>query len=162
MGNKYLYNLEKYLIDNGIKQENEKKYICYCRVSSRKQIEDLNRQIDNMKNHYPNHIIIKDIASGLNFKRPGLQKIIDMAVKGEIKELVVSYKDRLARIGFEMIEYLIETYSGGKIIVINKSEEETPNEEMVKDVISIMNIYVAKMNGLRKYKKQLKEDILKN
>ena len=54
---------------------------------------------------------------------------------------------------------IINEYSDGKIIVINKSEEETPQEELVKDVMSIMNVYVAKINGLRKYKSKLKSEI---
>jgi len=48
---------------------NSKKNICYCRVSSRKQKEDLERQIEFMKKEYPFHEVITDIASGLNFKR---------------------------------------------------------------------------------------------
>ncbi|NBP16244.1 IS607 family transposase, partial [bacterium] len=71
----------------------------------------------------------------------------------------VAYKDRLSRFGFEMIEWLIEKYSNGKIIVINKTEEKTPTEEITKDIISIMNVYVAKINGLRKYKKEIKTTI---
>ena len=54
---------------------------------------------------------------------------------------------------------IINEYSDGKIIVINKSEEETPQEELVKDVMSIMNVYVAKINGLRKYKSKIREEI---
>ena len=60
----------------------------------------------------------------------------------------------MARIGFELIEYMIHKYSNGEIIIINESEEETPDEEMVKDVLSIMNVFVAKINGMRKNKSQ--------
>jgi hypothetical protein len=65
---KYGYNLNKYIEDNNI-QINQKKLICYCRVSSQKQKADLERQINVMKEKYPNHLIISDIGSGLNFKR---------------------------------------------------------------------------------------------
>lgn len=67
-----------------------------------------------------------------------------------------------ARIGYELIETLIKLYSNGKIIILNKKEEETPEEEMSKDLISIMNIYVAKVNGLRKYKTSIKKEISNN
>lgn len=150
IGSRQLYNVDKYIKENNTEMNN--KCICYCRVSSNKQKGDLKRQITEMKKKYPNHEIINDIGSGLNFKRKGLKKIIDMAIKGEIEEIVITYKDRLARIGYELIEYLVEEYSGGKITVINKGEEETPDEEMTKDVLSIMNIYVAKMNGMRSSK----------
>ena len=74
------------------------------------------------------------------------------AINGEIEELVIAYKDRLKRFGYEMIEWLITKYSNGRIIIINKEEEETPVEELTKDIVLIMNVYVAKMNGLRRYK----------
>lgn len=61
------------------------------------------------------------------------------------------HKDRLARFGYELIEYIIKKYSGGKITIINKKKEVEPEEEMVKDVLQIMNVFVAKMNGRRKY-----------
>ena len=84
---------------------------------------------------------------------------MEKAIKGEIEEVIIAYKDRLTRFGFEMIEWLIKKYSNGKIVIINKEEEETPIEELTKDVVSIMNVYVAKVNGLRKYKTHLKEKV---
>ena len=161
--NKQMYNVEKYLLKKGIKNQSNKKInICYCRVSSNKQKEDLKRQIEYMKEKYPTYKIVSDIGSSLNFKRKGLTEIINEGIKGNIGEVVIAYKDRLARIGFELIEMIIETYSEGKIKIINKTKEETPTEEMTKDVMSIMNIYVAKINGLRKYKKEIKECIEKD
>ena len=161
IGSRRMYNVEKYIRDKGLSKSNKRK-ICYCRVSSQTQKEDLNRQIEYMKTKYPLYEIITDIASGLNFNRTGLNKIIDYAIKGEIEIVVISYKDRLARFGYELIEKLITDYSKGEIKIENKKEEETPQEEITKDIISIMNIYVAKINGLRKYKKQIKEEISKN
>jgi len=155
IGNKYLYNLDKFLLDNHIEPLNNpetKINICYCCVSSSKQSEDLQRQINYMQHKYPKHQIILEIGSGMNYKRNGLKKIIDLAILGRINELVIAYKDRLLRFGYEIIEYIITEYSNGKIIIINKSEEQTPTEEVVKDIISIMNVFVAKINGLRKYK----------
>jgi len=159
IGTKYLYNLDKYLINKGI--INKSLNICYCRVSSNKQKQDLERQEKFMKDKYPTYMIIKDIGSGLNFNRTGLMKIIDYAIKGKINELVITYKDRLARIGYDLINNIIKTYSRGKITIINKKEEETPTEELTKDIITIMNVYTAKINGLRKYKTLIKNDIKK-
>ena len=113
-----------------------------------------------MKTKYPKHEIIKDIGSGLNYKRKGLLEIIESGIKGEIEEIVVAYKDRLTRFGYELIEYVIEKFSNGKIKIENVEEEETPQEEIVKDIMSIMNVYVAKINGLRKYKKIIKHKII--
>ncbi len=158
IGKKFGYNLNKYIKDNNI-IINQKKSICYCRVSSQKQKEDLQRQINVMKEKYPNHIIISDIASGLNFKRKGLLDIINMAIKNEIEEVIISYKDRLARFGYELIETILKEHSNAKIKILNKTEEKTKEEELTEDIISIMNVYVAKINGLRKYKTEITKTI---
>lgn len=105
-----------------------------------------------MKKRYPNHDLIEDIGSGMNLNKRGIRKIIKLAIENKLDELVVAYKDRLTRFGFELIEDLIKEYSNGKIIILHKEENEEPEEELVKDVLQIMNIFVAKMNGLRKYK----------
>ena len=134
---------------------NEKVKICYARVSSIGQQNDLERQKELLKNLYPTHILIDDIGSGIKLTKRGILKIIDLAIKGKIDELVIVHKDRLARFGYDLIEYIIKTYSSGKIIIINQKEEIEPEEEMVKDVLEIMNVFVAKMNGRRKYKKKI-------
>ena len=162
IGKNTQYNVDKYMKDKGVIESSTRRKICYCRVSSNKQKEDLKRQIELMKTKYPNYEIISDISSGLNLKRAGLTKIINYAIKGELEILIVAYKDRLARFGYDLIEELIKTYSKGEIVVMNKAEEKTPQEEITKDIISIMNIYTAKLNGLRKYKKQIEEELKKN
>ncbi len=161
VGTRQLYNVKKYLKKLKVEDETKKKKICYCRVSSSKQKEDLNRQIEYMKEKFPGYEIIKDIGSGINMSREGLNTIMDLAIKGELGELVVAYKDRLCRFGYDMIERIIKEYSGGKITIINKEEEETPTEEITKDIVAIMNVYVAKINGLRKYKNKIKSEIKK-
>ncbi len=161
VGENTLYNVSKYLRERNVLNK-ERVKICYCRVSSNKQREDLERQVKYMKDKFPTHTIIQDIGSGLNYKRKGLQDIMEKAINGEIEELVIAYKDRLTRFGYEIIEWLITKYSNGKIIIINKDEEETPVEELTKDIVSIMNVYVAKVNGLRKYKSHIKEELEKN
>jgi predicted site-specific integrase-resolvase len=156
IGNISKYNLGKYIADNKMTiNKTTKKKICYCRVSSNKQNNDLERQINLMQLNYPNYEIISDIGSGLNFKRKGLEKIINMAIKGEIEEVVITYKDRLARFGYDLIEMILNKYSNAKITIINQNKYQTEDEELVKDIISIMNVYVAKINGMRKSHKNL-------
>ena len=159
LGNKKLYNLDKYLRINGVKSLDNRKKVCYTRVSSKKQVEDLKRQQDLMKKLYPNHDQISDIGSGLNNKRKGYLLILDMGIRGEISELVVSYKDRLSRFGYDQMEYIINKYSKGKIIVLNENIEKTPTEEVTEDLVAIMNVYVAKVNGLRKHKNEIRREL---
>jgi len=73
-----------------------------------------------MKELYPDYKIIEDIGSGINFNRKGIRKIIDLAINNKIKKVVVAYKDRLTRFGFELIEDIIKKYSNGTIEIINK------------------------------------------
>lgn len=162
-GNKRLYNVEKFLQDKKCKEnicedldeldKKDKLKICYVRVSSLNQKDDLDRQKKIMTDKYPDYLIIEDIGSGLNLNKRGIKKIIHLAIEGKVKELVVAYRDRLTRFGYELIEELITKYSHGKIIIISENEKLEPEEELVKDIMSIMGVYVAKMNGLRKYKK---------
>lgn len=161
IGKQRMYDVKKYLSEKGINQTTaNKKRICYCRVSSPKQKEDLKRQVDYMKKEYPYHEIITDVASGLNYEREGLKKLLVYAMEGELEEVVIAYKDRLTRFGYEMIEWIIKEKSNGKIKVLNNNEEMTPTEEISKDIVAIMNVYTAKINGLRKYKKPLTDEVL--
>ena len=73
-----------------------------------------------MKDIYPNYKIIEDIGSGINFNRKGIRKIIDLVINNKINKVVVAYKDRLTRFGFELIEDIIKKYSNGIIEIINK------------------------------------------
>jgi putative resolvase len=107
-----------------------------------------------LSSKYPDNILVEDIGSGINLNKRGLKKIIHLAIKGRIKKLVVAYKDRLTRIGFELIEDLIKKYSKGEIVILNKKDDLEPEEQLASDVLQIMNVFVAKMNGLRKYKKK--------
>jgi len=158
-GRNNMYNLDKFLRNQGITKENEKINICYCRVSSAKQSEDLSRQVEMMRRLYPDYEIIEDIGSGINMKRRGLMKIINLAITGKVGSLVVAYKDRLARFGFELIEEIIVKYSNSKILVLNDDSEKTPLEEIKEDILAIMNVYTDKINGLCKYKKAIKKEI---
>ena len=166
-GGKRLYNVDKYLKENYTAQEtnvlenlneldseNNRLFLSYVRVSSKSQENDLDRQKKLIHKNYPNHTMIEDIGSGVNFNRRGLKKIIDWAIEGRIEELVIAYKDRLARFGFDLIKNLIEEYSDGKIIIMNNVDDLEPEEELMNDMLEIMNVFVAKRNGLRKYKEK--------
>jgi len=69
-----------------------------------------------------------------------------------LNSVTVVWKDRLARFGYDMIEHILEKYSNAKIIILNKPTSKEPFEEITEDVMAIMNIYVVKINGMRKYK----------
>ena len=153
---RYLFDISSF-IKRSNSEVQERKKICYARVSSRGQKSDLQNQISLLKTKYPDSEIISDYGSGLNFHRKGLQKIMDIAHKGELQELVVTYKDRLCRFGFELIEYILKTQSNATIMVLcdNSTSKES---ELATDLLSIITVFSARMHGLRKYKNQIKED----
>ena len=160
IGKQIKYNVNKYLkIKGEVNNSQVRRKICYCRVSSNKQKGDLQNQINLLKDLYPDYELISDIGSGLNNNRYGFRKIIDYIIKGEVELLIVTYKDRLTRFSFDLLEWMIDEYSNGKIIILNKKEEQTPLEEISKDILAIMNVYVAKINGLRKYKSLIKNEL---
>lgn len=155
-----LYNTDSY-IGQFIKTENKlRKDIVYARVSSASQKEDLETQKQLLRLKFPNHDVISDIGSGLNYKRKGLKTILDACLQGNVGQVVVTYKDRLCRFGFDMFEYII-TKSGGTILVLNDIKS-SPQEEMVTDLTSIIHVFSCRLYGLRRYKKEIKESFENN
>jgi predicted site-specific integrase-resolvase len=142
-----LYDVTKYLKNRGIEQ----KIILYARVSSKKQENDLQRQIDFLKEKYLQESIIKDISSSLNYKRRGLCSILEQAMSGTPIKLVVTHKDRLARFGFDLIELIVKK-SGGEILVLNQ-DQLSPEEELTEDMLSTIHSFSSRLYGLRKYDK---------
>ena len=138
--------------------EHKRESIIYGRVSTFSQREDLERQIKLLKTQYPDFKVISDIGSGINWKRKGFNSIIDSAIKGNIKTVVVTHKDRLCRFGFELVERIINQFSDGEIVVLN-TEKTSPEKELIDDLISIITIFSSRVYGLRSHaiKKKIKE-----
>lgn len=138
-----------------------KKVIGYCRVSSHKQKDDLERQIDNVKTYmYAKGYqfeIITDIGSGINYNKKGLNQLIDMITNSEIEKIVVLYKDRLIRFGYELIENICIKY-GTEIEIIDNTEK-SEEQELVEDLIQIVTVFSCRLQGKRanKAKKMIKE-----
>ena len=139
----------------------DKKIIGYCRVSSHKQKDDLERQIENVRAYmYAKGYqfeIISDIGSGLNYNKKGLNQLIDMITNSEVDKIVVLYKDRLIRFGYELIENICEKY-GTKIEVIDNTEK-IEEQELVEDLIQIVTVFSCRLQGKKanKAKKMIKE-----
>ena len=128
------------LMSNSIKVINvkpEKRItIGYCRVSSHKQKDDLERQIDNVKTYLlakgQPFEIISDIGSGINYKKKGLQDLIRRISQNQVEKVVVLYKDRLLRFGFELIEYIASLYNCEIEIIDNTEKSE--QQELVEEI----------------------------
>jgi predicted site-specific integrase-resolvase len=109
-----------------------------------------------MSSLYPNATIIQDIGSGINYKRKGLQTLLERLIKGDKFTLVVAHKDRLVRFGFELFEFLFQQ-NNGTILVLNNSTGD-PQTELTNDILTILHVFSCRMHGLRKYYNKIKED----
>jgi predicted site-specific integrase-resolvase len=145
-----------------IKDDKKPKVIIgYCRVSSYKQKDDLQRQVENMKLYLDkqnkNYEIIEDIGSGINYTKKGLRTLLRKIVNNEVEKVVVLYKDRLLRFGFELVEYIANLY-GCEIEVID-STEKTEQQELVEDLVQIITVFSCKLQGKRanKARKMIEE-----
>lgn len=128
--------------------------IGYCRVSSPKQEDDLERQIENVRTYLLAQgnpfEIISDVGSGINYKRKGLLELLDRITKNEVEKIVVLYKDRLSRFGFELIEYMASLH-GCEIEIIDNTQK-TEQEELVEDLVQIITVFSCKLQGKRAHK----------
>lgn len=130
--------------------------IIYARVSSRNQKDDLSNQIHYLRERYPNHELIEDIGSGLNFKRKGFKTLLDRVLSGDVEEVIISHRDRLCRFGFELLQSIADKYTT-KLLVLD-NVKLSPQEELVQDLISIIHVFSCRIYGLRKYSGKIKED----
>jgi len=156
-GGQRLYDLSTFNKDFVPKQKtlsSDKSTIFYARVSSAKQRNDLIRQQEFIRTNYSDKcsksIEITDIGSGLNFKRQGLLRVLGLIKKGEVSKVVVASRDRLARFGYELIQWFCKEFET-EILVLN-TEDHTPEEELGSDLMSIVQVYCCRWNGKRRYK----------
>jgi predicted site-specific integrase-resolvase len=80
---------------------------------------------------------VQDIGSGINFKRAGLQKILECSMRGELEEVMVSHRDRLCRFAFDLIETIL-TKNGTKLVVLDRTACKSSSEELAEDVLAII------------------------
>ena len=156
------YTYDQYLQFKGIQTENDiRDIVIYARVSTKNQKDDLQNQVDflkqfcNAKGIIVNQCI-EDFGSGLNYNRKKWNKLLDDVMGNRIKTIVITNKDRFIRFGYDWFEKFCEKFNT-KIIIVN-NEALSPNEELVQDIISILHVFSCRLYGLRKYKNQIKED----
>lgn len=159
--NGYRYYTEDQLNNLIGKKKNDEYTIGYCRVSNKKQIDDLERQVDAVKSYLiaqgKPFEIITDIGSGINYNKEGLNKLIDFIVKRNTDKIVVLYKDRLLRFGFELIQNFANKF-GVEVEIIDNTPK-TEEQELVEDLVQIITEFSCKLQGKRanKAKRMIQE-----
>jgi predicted site-specific integrase-resolvase len=150
-GTRY-YDRDKLL---GTKKKENDLTLAYARVSSPDQKNDLIRQATLLSNYCTsngwNYEVIQDLGSGMNDHKKGLKRLLDLILESKIQRLVLTHKDRLLRFGAELIFALCEARQI-EVILINKGEEASFEEELAKDVLEIITVFSARLYGARSHK----------
>ena len=152
-------NHRRYLkadIDKISNNHNKKTTIAYARVSTYKQKNDLENQKNTLKNYcinnnINNYKIISDLGSGLNFKKKGLNTLIELIISQSISTLILTYKDRLLRFGNDIIFKLCHIFNI-KIIILNNDINKTCEQEFSEDLCEIITVFSARLYGKRSHK----------
>lgn len=161
----YRYYTEKQLKEfYGEISNNNRIVVGYCRVSSNKQKEALERQVENVRMYLISRgyqfKIITDIGSGINYDKKGLNQLIQMILQDEVSKVVVLYKDILVRFGFELIRNICE-FKSVEIEIIDNTEK-TDEEEIVEELIQIITVFSCRLQGKRANKTKAIIKELKN
>ena len=124
----------------------------YARVSSHDQKADLERQHSALESYCAakgwQTYIIKDLGSGMNYHKKGLQELLELILKRKMKRLVITHKDRLLRFGTELVFTLCEL-QGIEIVIIHQGEQPSFEEELAQDVLEIITVFSARLYGSR-------------
>ena len=129
--------------------------VCYARVSSHNQKADLDRQHAALEAYCAARgwrtQVIRDLGSGMNYRKKGLQELLDLILHRRTARLVVTHKDRLLRFGAELVFSLCEL-QGIEIVIIHRGEQPSFEEELAQDVLEIITVFSARLYGARSHK----------
>ena len=151
------YDISKIIPENVHKYNfnDNKKTIAYARVSSHDQKKDLERQKQVLelfcsKNGW-SFDIISDLGSGMNYHKKGLKRLLDLILENNVGRLVLTHKDRLLRFGAELVFAICEA-KGVEVVIINKGDDTTFEEDLATDVLEIITVFSARLYGSRSKK----------
>jgi putative resolvase len=137
------------IADSGRDNDQKPVPVLYARVSSPKQRDDLERQIEFLRKEYPEAEVVSDIGSGINWNRKGLRALLDLSNRGRLSMVVVAERDRLCRFAFELLEHVFAL--NGTVVRVLGSQDSSPEQELQEDLLSIVQIFCCRRNGKRRY-----------
>ncbi|MHB1567544.1 MAG: IS607 family transposase [Acidiferrobacter sp.] len=146
-----MYNYNEEDVYKILNKDVKRKTVLYARVSTSKQKNDLQNQIDQMKqwcfmNGYTINAIYSDIASGISFeKRKGFFEMLDEIMNSKVEKVVITYKDRLSRVGFELFSYLFRKYRTEIVVISEIGSTKLDSEEVFEEIVSMLHCYSMKM-----------------
>jgi predicted site-specific integrase-resolvase len=129
--------------------------IGYARVSGHHQKDDLKRQQEMLETYGAakgwRMEVITDLGSGLNYRKAGLQRLLELIMRRRMRRLVLTHKDRLLRFGAELVFALCEE-QGIEIVIIHQGEQPSFEEDLAQDVLEIITVFSARLYGSRSKK----------
>src|SRR5713101_4097556 len=130
--------------------------VAYCRVSSQAQKPDLHNQRRILEEWCEQQKILVDewimeVGGGLNFERKQFLKLVDAIIDGQVERVVLAHQDRLVRFGYTLLVHLCRTHHC-ELLLMN-TEELSPEQELVQDLITITRLFSSRLSGLRNYRK---------
>ena len=153
-GTRYYSEEQLRELKNSRTPQREEKVIAYCRVSTKSQKDELEKQVENVKSYMYakgySFEVITDIGSGINYENKGLQELISLINSNQVTKVVVLYKDRLVQFGFELIRLLCDLH-GVEIEIVDNSEQSN-EEELTDDLIEIITVFANRLYGSRSKK----------
>jgi putative resolvase len=152
-----LAKLKPELIHSSRLALDERRTMAYARVSSQDQKDDLQRQKQVLELYCAQqgwtYEVLSDLGSGMNYYKKGLRRLLDEILTGRIGRLVITHKDRLLRFGAELIFAICEA-KNVEVVILNKGEDTTFEEDLAKDVLEIITVFSARLYGSRSRKNQ--------
>ena len=130
----------------------------YVRVSTNEQSEELDRQLATLQHKYPNARVFRDVASGMNFRRPALRALLGHAFAGRVQHVYVADRERLCRFAYELIEFVLQSH-GCDIVVESHAANVDHNKELADDIVSTVTVFAAHLYGARGGKRPREHDI---
>lgn len=130
--------------------------VVYGRVATHSQKADLDVQCNFLLEKYPTAEVIKEVGSGLNFKRRKFLQLMNRVAHHEIDEIVIGYKNRLCRFGFDFVEWFCD-FNHCQINVLGQTDLSA-YQELMQDFMSIMHCFSSRLYFLRRYKKEIQND----
>ena len=153
-GTRYYSEEQLRELKNSRTPQREEKVVAYCRVSTKSQKDELEKQVENVKSYMYakgySFEVITDIGSGINYENKGLQELISLINSNQVTKVVILHKDRLVQFGFELIQLLCDLHDV-KIEIIDNSER-SGEEELTDDLIEIITVFADKLYGSRSKK----------
>lgn len=153
-GTRYYSEEQLRELKNSRTPQKEEKVVAYCRVSTKSQKDELEKQVENVKSYMYakgySFEVITDIGSGINYKNKGLQELISLINSNRVTKVVILHKDRLVQFGFELIQLLCDLHDVNIEIIDNS--EQSNEEELTNDLIEIITVFANKLYGSRSKK----------